>query len=67
MLNCNQNIILNAFCLVCSLFGTWAVEAWGRKPMGVLSTGLLTIFIFMIGALTKGMPCFSLIDIFAEL
>ncbi|KAF7972360.1 hypothetical protein HWV62_18146 [Athelia sp. TMB] len=47
------NIILNAFCLVCSLFGTWAVEAWGRKPMGVLSTGLLTVFIFMIGALTK--------------
>ncbi|KZP13863.1 sugar transporter [Athelia psychrophila] len=47
------NIILNAFCLVCSLLGTWAVDGWGRKPMGVLSTGLLTIFIFMIGALTK--------------
>lgn len=49
-----QNIILNAFCLVCSLAGTYAVDAMGRKPTGAISTGLLTVFIFMIGALTKG-------------
>ncbi|TLD37196.1 MFS sugar transporter-like protein [Venturia nashicola] len=47
------NVILNAFCLVCSIGGTWLVNIWGRKPMALLSTSLLTLFIFMIGALTK--------------
>jgi len=47
------NIILNAWCLVCALSGTYSADKWGRKPTTVLSTALLTIFIFMIGALTK--------------
>jgi hypothetical protein len=48
-----QNIILNAFCLICSLVGTYFIDRWGRKPVALLSTALLTVFIFMIGALTK--------------
>ncbi|KAF8585039.1 sugar transporter [Ramaria rubella] len=47
------NIILNAWCLICSLVGTYSADQWGRKPTTVLSTALLTVFIFMIGALTK--------------
>lgn len=47
------NIILNAFCLVCSVFGTWVIDKWGRKLTAVISTGLLTVFLFMVGALTK--------------
>nr|POE47074.1 lactose permease [Quercus suber] len=47
------NIILNAWSLVCSIAGTLAVEAHGRKPTALISTTLLTIFIFVIGALTK--------------
>jgi len=47
------NIILNAFCLVCSLVGTYFVEVWGRKPTAIASQASLTIFLFMIGALTK--------------
>ncbi|PPQ99579.1 LOW QUALITY PROTEIN: hypothetical protein CVT26_008400 [Gymnopilus dilepis] len=47
------NIILNAFCLVCSIFGTYIIDVWGRKPTAVVSTALLTIFLFMVGGLTK--------------
>jgi len=47
------NIILNAFCLLCSLFGTYIIDVWGRKPTAIVSTALLTIFLFMVGALTK--------------
>jgi hypothetical protein len=50
------NIILNAWCLVVSLIGTYFVETWGRKPSAAVSTGALTIFLFMIGALTKSTP-----------
>jgi len=47
------NIILNAFCLVCALLGTYSCDKWGRKPTVVLSASALTAFIFLIGALTK--------------
>ncbi|KAJ3908297.1 general substrate transporter [Lentinula edodes] len=47
------NIILNAFCLVCSVFGTYFIDRWGRKTIAALSTMLLTIFLFLVGALTK--------------
>lgn len=47
------NIILNAFCLVCSVVGTYFVDVWGRKPTAIASQAALTIFLFMIGALTK--------------
>lgn len=47
------NVILNAWCLLCSLAGTWAIDVIGRKPVALISTGLLTVFIFIVGALTK--------------
>ncbi|OCL11101.1 MFS sugar transporter-like protein [Glonium stellatum] len=47
------NIIINAWCLVCSLVGTWSVDGWGRKPTAAVSMGALTIFLFIVGALTK--------------
>jgi hypothetical protein len=47
------NVILNAFCLLCSLAGTWACAAHGRKPTAMISTALLTVFLFLVGALTK--------------
>ncbi|KAJ3752005.1 sugar transporter [Lentinula raphanica] len=47
------NIILNAFCLVCSVFGTYFIDRWGRKWTAAISTMLLTIFLFLVGALTK--------------
>jgi MFS family permease len=47
------NIILNAWCLIISLFGTAMADKLGRKALAATSTGLLTIFIFMVGALTK--------------
>ncbi|CAK5270442.1 unnamed protein product [Mycena citricolor] len=47
------NIILNAFCLVCSLAGTYFVDRIGRKSTAVISISSLTIFLFLVGALTK--------------
>jgi hypothetical protein len=47
------NIILNAWCLVVSLVGTAMADRLGRKALAAISTALLTIFIFMVGALTK--------------
>ncbi|KAJ7069581.1 MFS sugar transporter-like protein [Mycena amicta] len=47
------NIILNAFCLLCSLAGTYYVERLGRKPTAVISISSLTIFLFLVGGLTK--------------
>ncbi|KAJ3908296.1 general substrate transporter [Lentinula edodes] len=47
------NIILNAFCLICSVLGTYYIDSWGRKMTTVISTVLLTIFLFLVGALTK--------------
>jgi len=39
------------------------MEKLGRRTMGLTSTGLLTIFIFMIGGLTAGKPSFSEFDV----
>ncbi|EXJ83762.1 hypothetical protein A1O1_07389 [Capronia coronata CBS 617.96] len=47
------NIILNAWCLVVALVGTFLVDSVGRKPLGIISCVLMTIFIFLVGALTK--------------
>ncbi|OCT50867.1 high-affinity glucose transporter [Cladophialophora carrionii] len=47
------NIILNAWCLVVSLVGTAMADKLGRKSLAAISTGLLTVFIFLAGALTK--------------
>ncbi|KAJ9614905.1 hypothetical protein H2204_014304 [Knufia peltigerae] len=47
------NIILNAWCLVVSLVGTLMADRLGRKTLAALSQGSLTVFIFIVGALTK--------------
>ncbi|KJA21202.1 hypothetical protein HYPSUDRAFT_751468 [Hypholoma sublateritium FD-334 SS-4] len=47
------NIILNAWCLVCSIVGTYLADHMGCKSLGILSQSLLTIFLFLVGALTK--------------
>ncbi|ETI27322.1 hypothetical protein G647_09512 [Cladophialophora carrionii CBS 160.54] len=47
------NIILNAWCLAVSLVGTAMADKLGRKSLAAISTGLLTVFIFLVGALTK--------------
>ncbi|KAH7412818.1 MFS sugar transporter-like protein [Cadophora sp. MPI-SDFR-AT-0126] len=47
------NIALNAFCLCCALTGTYYSDHLGRRTTGIISTSLLTVFIFVVGALTK--------------
>ncbi|CAD6447398.1 26570adc-fcd2-46a6-9a65-d6da9bd97b33 [Sclerotinia trifoliorum] len=47
------NIILNAWCLCCALFGTYYADILGRRAAAIISTSLLTIFLFIVGALTK--------------
>ncbi|KAK4934402.1 hypothetical protein LTR10_024326 [Elasticomyces elasticus] len=47
------NIILNAWCLVSSIIGTMMSDKLGRKTLAAISTGLLTVFIFIVGGLTK--------------
>ncbi|KAH7121407.1 MFS sugar transporter-like protein [Dactylonectria macrodidyma] len=47
------NIILNAWCLVISIIGTSMANKLGRKKLAAFSTALLTLFIFLVGALTK--------------
>lgn len=47
------NIILNAWCLVIAVIGTSMANKLGRKNLAVFSTGFLTVFIFLVGALTK--------------
>ncbi|KAJ7231682.1 sugar transporter [Mycena haematopus] len=48
-----QNVILNAFCLLCALAGTYYIDRLGRKRTAMISITSLTIFLFMVGALTK--------------
>ncbi|KAI9708055.1 MAG: hypothetical protein M1820_004259 [Bogoriella megaspora] len=47
------NVILNAWCLVCSIAGTLTVDQWGRKPVAIVCHASLTVFLFIVGALTK--------------
>ncbi|KIW99487.1 uncharacterized protein Z518_11226 [Rhinocladiella mackenziei CBS 650.93] len=47
------NIILNAWCLVVALIGTSLLDGVGRKPVAIYSTVAMTVFIFMVGGLTK--------------
>ncbi|KAF3388651.1 Lactose permease [Penicillium rolfsii] len=47
------NIGLNAWCLVIASIGTFLSDRIGRKPLAIISTSLLTIFLFCVGALTK--------------
>ena len=41
--------------MVCSIVGTFSADIWGRKPTAIASTASLTIFLFIVGALTKGL------------
>jgi hypothetical protein len=41
--------------LCCALAGTYCADKIGRITIGIISTGLLTIFLFMIGGLTQSM------------
>ncbi|KAJ7236753.1 hypothetical protein B0H12DRAFT_1075780 [Mycena haematopus] len=49
------NVILNAFCLLCALAGTYYIDRLGRKRTAMITGSItsLTIFLFMVGALTK--------------
>lgn len=47
------NIILNSFCLISSLLGTFLANRMGRKNLALLSTAGCMVFLFCIGALTK--------------
>lgn len=48
-----QNVVLDAWCLVCCLVGTHLIAKWGRKPTAMLSQALLSICLFLIGGLSK--------------
>ncbi|KAI1210155.1 putative hexose carrier protein [Annulohypoxylon truncatum] len=47
------NVVLNVFCLLCSLIGSYLSGKAGRKPTAIISQTLLIIFLFVIGGLTK--------------
>ncbi|KAI1773855.1 hexose transporter [Hypoxylon cercidicola] len=47
------NIVLNAWCLVLAIIGTAMLDTVGRRPLAISSSALMTIFIFLVGALTK--------------
>lgn len=44
---------MNAWCLVIALIGTCFLDKIGRKGMALISTTLLTIFLFLFGGLNK--------------
>jgi hypothetical protein len=48
-----KNMVMNAWCLMCALAGTYFAETIGRRANALVSTVLLTIFLFMVGAFTK--------------
>ncbi|KAI3325839.1 putative hexose carrier protein [Xylariaceae sp. AK1471] len=47
------NVVLNVWCLACSLGGTQLLSSWGRKPTALVSQVLLFTSLFTIGGLTK--------------
>lgn len=47
------NVVLNAWCLVCSLAGTHLCAVWGRKPTALVTQCLLVVCLFVIGGLSK--------------
>ncbi|KAK6063601.1 hypothetical protein SCUP515_12290 [Seiridium cupressi] len=47
------NVVLNAWCLVCCLLGTFLVSSWGRRPTAITGQSLLTVCLFIIGGLSK--------------
>ena len=53
LMMCWQNVILNAWCLVCALTGTYFAERIGRRLNALCSTSSLTVFLYLVGVLTK--------------
>lgn len=47
------NIILNSWCLIASIVGTFLANVLGRKHLAIISTAGCMIFLFLIGVLTK--------------
>ncbi|KAI1099865.1 hexose transporter [Jackrogersella minutella] len=47
------NIILNAWCLVLAVIGTFMLDTVGRRPLAIYSSVIMTVFLFLVGALTK--------------
>lgn len=48
-----KNVVLNVWCLACSLLGTHLAARWGRKPTALLTQSLLVVCLFIIGGLSK--------------
>ncbi|RDW63779.1 hypothetical protein BP6252_11324 [Coleophoma cylindrospora] len=47
------NIVLQAWNLVCALVGSQLVDRIGRRTMALASVGCCTVFLFLLGGLTK--------------
>lgn len=47
------NVVLNSWCLVCCVFGTFLVSSWGRRPTVITGQSLLIVCLFIIGGLAK--------------
>ncbi|KAL1644692.1 Solute carrier 2, facilitated glucose transporter member 1 [Diplodia intermedia] len=47
------NIIMNAWCLCVALLGTYCLNKFGRKTIAIVSTTLLTAFLFLYAGLNK--------------
>ncbi|VUC20757.1 unnamed protein product [Clonostachys rosea] len=46
-------IVLNSWCLVCAMTGTYFMDKAGRKVLTLLACTMMTITLFLVGALTK--------------
>jgi MFS family permease len=47
------NVVLNVWCLFCSMLGTWLCARWGRKSTALVGQTMLTVCLFIIGGLSK--------------
>ncbi|KAJ5756854.1 hexose carrier protein, partial [Penicillium manginii] len=47
------NVVLNTWCLLCSLIGTHLAAKWGRKSTAILSQTLLSLCLFVVGGLSN--------------
>lgn len=47
------NVVLNAWCFVCAVFGTKLLVNWGRKPSALACQASLGVMLYIIGGLSK--------------
>ncbi|KAH7235419.1 MFS sugar transporter-like protein [Fusarium tricinctum] len=47
------NVVLNAWCLICALTGTFFMDRVGRKTLCLCACSGMIVFMFVIGGLTK--------------